>query len=93
MIGTDCIGSCKPCYHKAPCDNGFAIISQKHSIKLLPACLAEEQFSEADLNNFVKNKYNTFFYITIEYQVCPSGYNCHDKKIPFIAVIGDRKRS
>jgi hypothetical protein len=40
-----------------------AIISQKHSIKLLPACLAEEQFSEADLNNFMKNKYNTFFYI------------------------------
>ena len=31
-----------------------AIISQKHSIKLLPACLAEEQFSEADLNNFMK---------------------------------------
>jgi hypothetical protein len=45
-----------------------AIISQKHSIKLLPACLAEEQFSEADLNNFMKNKYNTFFYIPSSYK-------------------------
>ena len=27
VIGTNCIGSYKPCYHMAPCDNGFAFKS------------------------------------------------------------------